>query len=80
MWDVIVLISDHCLSIYFEANHYFIAGRPKAALLFLFFGGFGCGVWLLIVLLVRELRLFLPTLLVPVIILQILGSSFPNSK
>ena len=25
----------------------FIAGRPKAALLFLFFGGFRCGVWLL---------------------------------
>ena len=30
----------------------FIAGRPKAALLFWFFGGFRCGVPLLIVILV----------------------------
>ena len=29
------------------------AGYPKAALLFLFFGGFRCCVWLFIVLLVR---------------------------
>ena len=31
---------------------YFIAGRPKAALLFWFFGGFRCGVPLFIVMLV----------------------------
>ena len=30
----------------------FIAGRPNAALLFLFFGGFRCGVPLFIVMLV----------------------------
>ena len=30
----------------------FIAGRPKAALLFWFFGGFRCGVPLLLVILV----------------------------
>ena len=31
---------------------YFIAGRPKAALLFWFFGGFRCGVPLFIVILI----------------------------
>ena len=31
----------------------FIAGRLKAALLFCFFGGFRCGVWLIFVILVR---------------------------
>ena len=31
----------------------FIAGRPKAALLVWFFGGFIVGVWLFIVLIVR---------------------------
>ena len=31
----------------------FIAGRPKAALLFWFFGGFRCGVWFRFVSLVR---------------------------
>ena len=31
----------------------FIVGCPKAAFLFWFFSGFRCGVWLLIVLLVR---------------------------
>ena len=31
----------------------FIAGRPEAALLFWFFGGFRCGVWLCFVILVR---------------------------
>ena len=35
-----------------KAPSKFIAGRPKAALLFWFFGGFGCGVPLLIVILV----------------------------
>ena len=30
----------------------FVAGRPRAALLFWFFGGFGCGVPLFIVMLV----------------------------
>ena len=33
------------------APSYFIAGRPKAALLFWFFGGFRCGVPLFIVML-----------------------------
>ena len=31
----------------------FIVSRPKAALLFWFFGGFRCDVWVFIVLLVR---------------------------
>ena len=31
----------------------FIAGSPKAALLFWFFGGYRCGVWLCFVFLVR---------------------------
>ena len=35
-----------------EAPINFIAGRPKAALLFWFFGGFRCGVPLFIVMLV----------------------------
>ena len=35
-----------------EAHQYFIAGRPKAALLFWFFGGFRYGVPLFIVMLV----------------------------
>ena len=35
-----------------EAPRNFIAGRPKAALLFLFFGDFRCGVPLFIVILV----------------------------
>ena len=35
-----------------KAPSNFIAGRPKAALLFWFFGGFRCGVLLLIVILV----------------------------
>ena len=35
-----------------EAPGVFIAGRPKAALLFWFLGGFGCGVPLVIVMLV----------------------------
>ena len=35
-----------------KAPSYFIAGRPKAALLFWFFGGFRCGVPLFIVILV----------------------------
>ena len=29
-----------------KAPSNFIAGRPKAAFLFCFFGGFRCGVWL----------------------------------
>ena len=33
-------------------NSNFIAGRPKAALLFWFFGGFRCGVPLFVVILV----------------------------
>ena len=36
-----------------EATSNFIAGRPKAALLFWFFGGFSCDVWLCFVILVR---------------------------
>ena len=36
----------------FEPPSNFIAGRPKAALLFWFFGGFRCGVPLFIVMLV----------------------------
>ena len=36
-----------------EAPSYFILGRPKAALLFWFLGGFRCGVWLSFVILVR---------------------------
>ena len=32
----------------------FIAGCPKAALLFWIFGGFRCGVWLCFVILVRH--------------------------
>ena len=35
-----------------QASSNFIAGRPKAALLFWFFGGFRCGVPLFIVMLV----------------------------
>ena len=35
-----------------EAPSGFVAGRPGAALLFWFFGGFGCGVPLLIAILV----------------------------
>ena len=35
-----------------QAPSNFIAGRPKAALLFWFFGGFRCGVSLFIVMLV----------------------------
>ena len=35
-----------------QAPSNFIAGRPKAVLLFLFFGGFRCGVPLFIVILV----------------------------
>ena len=35
-----------------EAPGGFVAGRPKAAFLFWFFGGFGCGVPLFIVMLV----------------------------
>ena len=37
---------------YFKPPSNFIAGRPKAALLFWFFGGFRCGVPLFIVMLV----------------------------
>ena len=37
-----------------EAPSIFIAGRPKAALLFWFFGGFRCGVWLCFVILIRN--------------------------
>ena len=36
-----------------EVPKYFIDGRPKAALLFWFFSGFICDVWLFIVLLLR---------------------------
>ena len=36
----------------FKEKKDFIAGRPKAALLFWFFGGFKCGVPLFIVMLV----------------------------
>ena len=36
-----------------EAPSNFIAGRPKAALLFWFFDGFRCCVWLCFVILVR---------------------------
>ena len=36
----------------FKPPSYFIAGRPKAALLNWFFGGFRCGVPLFIVMLV----------------------------
>ena len=35
-----------------EATQYFIAGRPKAALLFWFFGDFRCGALLFMVILV----------------------------
>ena len=46
-----IIISDsHLLLV--EAPRYFIAGRPKAALLFWFFGGFRCGVPLFIIMLV----------------------------
>ena len=36
-----------------EAPSDFIAGRPKAALLFWFFCGFRCGLWLCFVILFR---------------------------
>ena len=45
----------HCLPIYFGIDVCLkntFAGRPKAALLFWFFGGFRCGVPLFIVMLV----------------------------
>ena len=35
----------------FKPPSNFIAGRPKAALLFWFFGGFRCSVWLFVFLL-----------------------------
>ena len=37
---------------FIDFSNFFIAGRPKAALLFWFFGGFRCGVPLFIVMLV----------------------------
>ena len=36
-----------------EAPSNFIVGRPKAALLFLLFGGLRCVIWLCFVILVR---------------------------
>ena len=37
----------------------FIAGRPKAALLFWFFGGFRCGVLLFIIILVIYIYIYI---------------------
>ena len=47
---LIIPILRDCL--WFKPPSNFIAGRPKAALLFWFFGGFRCGVPLFIVMLV----------------------------
>ena len=54
IWDVVESVSERFLtySKLVQAPGKFIAGRPKAALLFWFFGGFRCGVPLFIVMLV----------------------------
>ena len=64
MWDLILSIPDCRVSFYVTANiltpnpshklspSNFIAGRPKVALLFGFFGDFRCGVLLFMVILV----------------------------
>ena len=47
--DAVLFSVSHSVKIFFSPPVIFIAGRPKAALLFWFFGDFRCGALLFMV-------------------------------